>query len=60
MSALGQKQTCAAHKLTSALGRKRTLRYGPVHHFGWFFQQGKAVALAAHIWVSRRENAEWL
>ena len=24
MSALGQKQTCAAHKLMSALGHKRT------------------------------------
>jgi hypothetical protein len=32
----------------------------PAHHFGWLFQQGKALALAAHIWVSRRENAEWV
>ena len=27
MSALGQKQTCAAHKLMSAKGQKRTKQY---------------------------------
>lgn len=59
MSVFPEKGTFAVQQRMSALGPEADIKtLWPVHHFGWRFQQGKVVTLAAHIWVSRCENAE--
>jgi len=54
MSALGQKQTCAAHTLTSALGQKRT--------FGFYHQgaQPKSKRLQLTTLANATAPRDWI